>query len=463
MGDPENSLKISYGTLHATSLNPDRLISGNLSEIFSSFYIVWGWPLRIALTFIFLLLLGLHTVISQEIIKSIQFSGLEKTEETYLRYFIKSSENTRFDSLQVANDLQILYNLRLFSEVTLDISEYEEGKIIEFRCTELFTLLPIISFGGVSDNFWFQVGALDYNLIGRGHTFGGYYRFYDRHSFAFFLKAPFFFSEHWGLAVDFGKFSTLEPAYISGDVIEYRVDRWNFTSGIAYNFSIYDRLEVGGGYLYERYAKNNFPEFRILPVPTFREFSKYLIKLMLGNYYLNYNWQYVSGMANELNLESVTTAEYDDIFWKALNISRVFIRIGNKGNLGFRLRLGVSTNINSPFVPFVLDNYINVRGSGNRVSRGTAEITINSEYRHTILENYFYAVQGVVFMDMSAWRPAAGSFSQMFTDNYNVTFGGFGLRLFFKQFYNFIIRVDYGISVTGNKGRGFVFGAGQYF
>jgi hypothetical protein len=125
--------------------------------------------------------------------------------------------------------------------------------------------------------------------------------------------------------------------------------------------------------------------------------------------------------------------------------------------------LGVSTNKDSPFVPFVLDNYINVRGSGNRVSRGTAEITINSEYRHTLWEHDLGAMQGVVFMDMSAWRPAAGHFSDMFEDKNNVTFGGLGLRFYFRKFYNFIIRIDYGVSVTGNKGRGIVFGAGQYF
>jgi outer membrane protein assembly factor BamA len=419
--------------------------------------------LRIILTFIFVFLLSIHPLFPQSNIDKIIFKGLEKTDESYLRYFIKSEENTAFDSLKVDSDIQRLHNLRLFSEVSVQITHSERGKTIEFRCKELFTLLPIISFGGVSDNFWFQVGALDYNLTGRGHTFGGYYRYYDRHSFALFLKAPFLFSRHWGIVADFAKFSTLEPAHFTGGVVNYKVDRWNFTSSFVYNFSIYNRIEFGGGYLMESYTRNDFPQGRILPVAAYREFSKYLLQMMMGNDYLNYNYQYVSGFANDLNLESVTTIGYDDFFYKILNISRLFFRLGGEGNLGFRLRLGISTNKDSPFVPFVLDNYINVRGSGNRVSRGTAEMTINSEYRQTLYDNYLFAIQGVVFMDMSAWRPAAGSFSQMFTDNYNVTFGGFGLRLFFKQFYNFIIRVDYGISVTGNKGRGFVFGAGQYF
>jgi hypothetical protein len=351
----------------------------------------------------------------------------------------------------------------LFSDVTIDITESERGKMIEFHCPEMFTLLPIVSFGGVSDNFWYQVGAMDYNLLGRGYTLGGYYRYYDRHSFSVFLKAPHLFDKHWGASVDFAKFSTLEPAYFSGVVVDYRVDRWNFTTNIIYNFSIYNSFEFGGGYLLEHYSKNDFQRDIFSLLPAFREFSKYLLKFMVRNDYINYNYQYMKGFANELNLESITTAGYNDFFWKILNISKIFFRPFVHGNFAFRLRLGVSTNKDSPFVPFVLDNYINVRGSGNRVSRGTAEITINSEYRHTLWEHPFGAVQGVVFMDMSAWRPAAEHFSEMFKDKNNVTFGGLGVRFYFRRFYNFIIRVDYGLSVTGNKGRGIVFGAGQYF
>ena len=413
---------------------------------------------------IFIVILFLiYPLYSQTNIAKIYFIGIDKTEENYLRIFIKSTENTDYDSLQVERDIQSLHNLRLFSDVTVKITASEKGKIVEFHCPELFTLLPIISFGGVSDNFWYQVGAMDYNLFGRGYTLGGYYRYYDRHSFAIFLKAPHLFDKHWGATVDFNKFSTLEPAHFSGGAVDYRVDRWNFTANIIYNFSIYNSFEFGGGYLLERYSKNDFQQDISNLLPTFREFDKYLLKLMVRNDYINYYYQYITGFANDLNLESVTTGGYNDFFWKMLNISKIFFRPFVRGNFGIRLRLGVSTNKNSPFVPFVLDNYINVRGSGNRVSRGTAEITINSEYRHTFWEHGLGAVQGVVFMDMSAWRPAAGHFSEMFEDKNNVTFGGLGVRFYFRKFYNFIIRVDYGVSITGNKGRGMVFGAGQYF
>jgi outer membrane protein insertion porin family len=271
------------------------------------------------------------------------------------------------------------------------------------------------------------------------------------------------FNNHWGLSLDLAKFSTIEPAYFSEGVADYNLDHWNFLTLAIYNFSLNNRIEFGGGYLYERYDKNEARSGKFAPGPDVRDYNKALAKILFNNNYIDYYYQYLQGYSSELNLESVSTLGEYDLFWKVLNISKLFIRTGTTGNLAFRLRLGVSTNKDSPFVPFVLDNYINVRGSGNRASRGTAEMTINSEYRNTILEKDWGAVQGVVFMDMSAWRPAAGKFSQMFKDEYNVTFGGLGVRFYFRKFNNFIFRLDYGKSVTGNKGSGIVFGAGQYF
>ena len=403
------------------------------------------------------------TLLSQKIISKIKFNGIYKTNENYLQHFIEIKENSGIDSTTLKNDIQRLRNLLIFSDISFLISETKDSIIVTFNCVELRTLTPIVNFGGVTDNFWFQFGAMDYHWLGMGHTFGGYYRYYDRHSFALYMKAPYLFNKIWGLSLDVGKFSTIEPAYFSEGTADYNVDHWNFLGHAIYNIDLNHRLEFGGGYLYERYDKNEIRSGQFAPGPEFRDYHKILTKLVFNLNHIDYYYQYLSGYSNEINLENVSTLGEYDLFWKILNISKLFIRTGSSGNLALRTRLGISTNKDSPFVPFVLDNYINVRGSGNRASRGTAELTINAEYRHTLFEHHYGAVQGVIFSDMSAWRPAAGQFSEMFEDKYNVTFGGIGIRLYLKKFYNFILRLDYGQSVTGNKGKGFVFGAGQYF
>jgi len=417
---------------------------------------------RLIILTYFLIIIA-NSIFSQTNIVKIKFSEIEKTQESYLRCFIQSKENTPFDSTKVNNDAQRLRNLQIFKNVTYTVTDSSTGKIIEFRCPELFTLLPILNFGGVTDNFWFQIGAMDFNWTGKGYLLGGYYRYYDRHSFAVYLKAPYLFTKNLGLSADIAKFSTIEPAYFSESLAIYNVDHWNLIANLIYNLDFQNSIEFGGGYLYERYDKNEIRSGQSAPGPGFRDYHKILAKFLLRNKFINYNSQYLEGHSNELNLENVTTVGDYDLFWKILNISKLFFRPNSNGNLAFRLRLGVSTNKDSPFVPFVLDNYINVRGSGNRTSRGTAEITLNSEYRHTLLEFYWGAIQGVGFMDISAWRPASGKFSDMFTDKYNVTFGGLGVRFYFKKLNNFIFRMDYGKSLTGKKGSGIVFGAGQYF
>jgi hypothetical protein len=274
---------------------------------------------------------------------------------------------------------------------------------------------------------------------------------------------PYLFGKKWGFAPNIAKFSTIEPAYFAEGAADYNVDHWAFIAMGRYSFSQTTAVEFGGGYLYERYEKNEEHTGPDTPGPNLVDFDKYLLKLLIRHHHINYFYHYLNGFSNDMNLEHVTTSGEDEPFWKVLNISKLFLRSGKRGNWAFRSRIGFSTNKESPFVPFVLDNYITVRGSGNRVSRGTAEFTINSEYRHSIIEEEWGAVQGVAFIDMSAWRPAGGSLSEAFSAQNNVTFGGLGLRFHFRRLNNFVFRVDYGVSVTENKGRGIVFGAGQYF
>jgi outer membrane protein assembly factor BamA len=400
---------------------------------------------------------------SQTKIADIGFDGLEKTEESYLRIFISSEEGQKFDSLKVLDDVQQLRNLRLFLEVNLYVQNSPDGKIITFYCEELITLLPIINFGGVSENFWVQLGAVDNNWLGRGNTFGGYYRYYERHSFEVYLKSPYAFGYNWGISGNVSIFSTIEPAYFSGGKTYYNVDHLAFIALGRYNLSLKNAIEFGGGYLLERYEKNADRSTSDSPGPDLVDFDKYLFKILLDQDYINYYYHYLSGFSNGLNLETVKTKGETDMFWKVLNITKFFLRFGEKGNWAFRLRAGIATNKISPFVPFVLDNYINVRGSGNRVSRGTGELTLNLEYRHTFFDESWGVFQSVIFSDLSSWRPAGGSISDMLKGENIVSFLGLGVRFHIPKFNNFIFRLDYGWSLKDYRVKGFVIGVGQYF
>lgn len=171
----------------------------------------------------------------------------------------------------------------------------------------------------------------------------------------------------------------------------------------------------------------------------------------------------VSGIANELALETIYTEDSGDRFWKVENILRYFRAIGKKGNFALRFRGGIAQNENSPFVPFVLDSYLTVRGSGNRVARGTAELTLNIEHRHTLKQESWGALQAVGFADLSAWRPGGAALSEVLKKENTVSFVGLGTRLYLKNLNHLILRADFGISVTETRQNGIVIGLGQYF
>ena len=137
--------------------------------------------------------------------------------------------------------------------------------------------------------------------------------------------------------------------------------------------------------------------------------------------------------------------------------------IGKRGNVSLHNRFGISTNNNSPFSPFVLDGFINVRGIGNRISRGTAEFIVNAEYRHTVWDHKWLYLQTAAFADLGTLRQPGDLIVDMFNYNEMNLFLGGGLRIHSKLFYKVIFRVDYSVNPIQPNNHGLTFGVGQFF
>ena len=150
-------------------------------------------------------------------------------------------------------------------------------------------------------------------------------------------------------------------------------------------------------------------------------------------------------------------------FWIGFNDFTYFARVGKKGNWASRLRLGLSSNLDTPFAPFAVDNNLNIRGVGNTIDRGTAAIVLNTEYRHTLIDKDWFVLQSNVFVDGGSWRNPGGDFSDFGDDQNLRIYPGIGLRFIHKRIFNAIFRIDYGQGITTNSTRGVVFGIGQYF
>ncbi|MEP4533335.1 MAG: hypothetical protein ABJ004_09615 [Cyclobacteriaceae bacterium] len=390
-------------------------------------------------------------------ITGIAFSGLGKTRPDYLLGFVESAVGQPIDTARLQDDCQRLINLEMLSQVTFTIEQ--DGEVV-FHCKELYTLLPILNFGGINDNFWIQVGATEANLWGRGYKVYGYYQHYDCSSFAGNLSFDWINGSPWGVNLGLVKWSTLEPLYFSDGAVSYHYDNRTYGAEGIYHLNYWDKIAVGGSFFTETYRAVS----DLVPgAPAFAEKAKFLGKMRFEQNHVNYHNFYLDGWQNTLSLQGVHSFDSDPFFYIIINDFRFFKRISHRGNLAARFKAGLSKNEESPFAPFVLDSYVNIRGVGNRVDRGTGAMVLNLEYRQAVFEGSKVAVQTVVFSDLGTWRNPGGTL-QDFTDYDNFQlFVGAGFRFIQKKIFNAIFRLDYGCDVKDVKKNGVVLGLGQYF
>jgi hypothetical protein len=275
---------------------------------------------------------------------------------------------------------------------------------------------------------------------------------------------PYLFGRHWGLAYAVDRLATTEPAFFGARTVPYDVTRVSTTVLLRYDLlhtlgtGRTSAVEFGGGGLWEHYERQA-PG----PGPLDQRFRKYLLKARFVHRRLGYDYHEQTGVANTTKLQTIKTGDDPFDYWTFLNVFRGYVRPFPNVNWAVRLRTGLATNRQSPFVPFVLDNYVNVRGAGNTVARGTAELTLNVEHRHTVAHWSWGAVQGVGFVDLSAWRPGGASLEALFRSENVVALGGLGLRLHLRRVYPLTLRVDYGVNPLRPEQRGPVLGIGQFF
>lgn len=393
------------------------------------------------------------------VVESISIIGLSKTKEDHIRQYLNLQQGDKLDSVVLEANRQRLANLEILGDVQYRVYTTSSKATVEFHCKELSTLLPIFNFGGLRDNFWFRVGASESNLMGMGKKLTAFYQYYDRSSVFVNYSVPRMPNSRFGYNASVIRWATLEPLYFDEGVEFYDYD--NNTYGISgiYHFDFNNNIEIGGAYFEEHFFKKSSTTFG----PSDVRKQKLLGKIIFKTQYIKYQYFYLQGWDNTFNFETVATRNEDVPFYIVYNDTRFFKRIGIKANIGVRFRTGLSTNNDSPFAPFVLDSYINIRGSGNKVNRGTGTLIMNMEYRYTLIDKKSIALQGVVFSDIGSWRLPGGDFNDFLDMDNLKTFVGGGARLIYKKAYNAILRIDYGVNVQYEEERGFVLGLGQYF
>lgn len=394
-------------------------------------------------------------------IQNVQFHGLKKTNETLLFKHLKQVAGTTYDSVQVQCDRQNLYNLGYFVRVTDSLETINQTVILHYTCEEVISLLPILLAGSVGDNSFIKVGIQNLNLWGRGGVLKIAYQYQNGHSYFFNTTIPYVLKSNFGIGIDAKQFTSIEPVFIANKREAYDFENESIQVMGFYEFKLFHRLYFKGLYQHEVYSKMESNESPLFPEKM--ENNGFGWRLLHEYANTNFFGSIVEGFKftnyiQTLYLENTTTP-----FYQFVSESAYYKRISTSGDLALRFKFGLTSNHLGYFSPFTLDSYLNIRGVGNIVDRGTGQIVLNMEYRHIVKHTNFGCWQLVGFIDSGTWRHPYGDYTDFLNHQNLKVFQGFGGRVFIKKLSDLVIRVDFGYDIGNIRNNGFVFGFGQYF
>ncbi|MEO9569658.1 MAG: outer membrane protein assembly factor [Polaribacter sp.] len=418
---------------------------------------------------IFFLLLSLSTLVfSQEkIILDVKIKGTEKINKSFVFKLLETKKGNILDSLTIEKDIILLKRLPAVSHVYYQVFHSHGNKYNVFiNVEENYTIIPEVNIWTTTNHkFSYKLGLYDYNFLGSNITLGGFYQNNGFDSYGINFKAPNLFSKKWGLAANHQNWKSEEPLYFGDKTANYLYNNVSFEVLGLYQINLKNQLNFGVNFFNEKYqylSGATDPS-----VPQNLDLDKTLLKLLYIYDDLDYHFQYINGFKSVLYTQFVTSNNpFQKDFFITWNDFFYYKRIADKGNWANRIRFGLSSNEQTPFAPFALDNNVNLRGVGILVDRGTGSLVWNTEYRHTILDKDWLAIQTNLFSDIGSWRNPGGELNDFFESKNLMVYSGFGLRFISKKIYNATFRVDYGFRLSNNPNQskgGLVFGIGQYF
>lgn len=397
-------------------------------------------------------------------VQHIAIQGTKRTKPLFLKNIIELREGVVLDSTVLDSDITLLKRLPSISNANYSVFPIEKGRYkVVYKIEENFTLIPFANlFSSSNDDFAFKVGLQEFNVLGRNITLGGFYQYDIFHSYGIALRAPYLFGKKMGISINYQDFTTQEPVFFENATADYRYGNRGTEIMGLYQFNLKNRIEIGASKFAETYQYLQGATSE--DVPQELKVKKYLIKLIYSFESVAYFYHYLEGFRSTLNFQIVGSSDSNlPGFLIGFNDFVYFRRIGERGNWANRIRLGLASNMSTPFAPFTVDNNLNIRGVGNRIDRGTGAIVFNTEYRYTLMDINWFVLQGNLFVDGGSWRNPGGDLGD-FAEKKNIRiYPGVGLRIIHKRIFNAIFRIDYGYGITKDASHGIVFGIGQFF
>ena len=417
---------------------------------------------------IIVLSVGFAAQTQNQIISEVNIEGNKRTKTKFLKRLAFVKEGNSLDSLRIASDVRRFKLLPSVASASFELRKADDdGYVLTYTVVENFAIIPGLKVSqDNNDDFAYRVSIFDFNFLGQNQIVGGFYSKNVFDSFGFYWEAPNLFTRKVGIGVNYQNNVLQEPIFFEDQRnVNYKYDSKAVEFRFMYEHNFHNRFEFGLNLADEAYdylegdLPENFPEQ--LDVNRTSVIAEYEYNNITNEY------QYVDGFRSIFTSSFTLASKGDNDLLRNFFIGRndfeYFKRLGTNGNWANRLRLGYATNDTTPFAPFALDNQINIRGVGNTIDRGTASIVLNTEYRHTLLEKGWFAMQSNLFVDAGTWQVPGGNLGDLMSGNNASLFSGLGLRFIHKRIFNAVLRIDYGISLSEKGNNGIVFGIGQYF
>lgn len=397
-------------------------------------------------------------------ISSIEITGAHKVDKDFIlnRITTKLHGTTSWDQLNL--DQLRLNRLHGIQHNVVELDTLRDGSLrVRYDIVGQKTVKPFIGIGRVKGNFWFQIGAAEYNLNHKNQTLFGYFQSQDgRPNVKLYFENPHYRGRAWGYNINAFHNASIEPLLFENSTVNYRYDLTGLGLGGINHFGLLDRFQYSMTIFHERFRRVSDIE-EVQEGPPILSQLKLLSSVGYIHDKVNFDFFYRRGFQHQILLQSVNTIGEDLPFINVSYEGRHYWRPSRSTNIAGQIRIGISTNHETPFAPFVLDSDFNLRGVSNRIDRTTAQFVINIELRQTLFHNPSIAVQLVGFSDSGSWRTPGRDLNVLIEKENFRSFIGAGARVILTKVFDSVLRLDYGVDVFDKETHGMVLGFGQFF
>lgn len=406
-------------------------------------------------------------------ISKIQFTGNNKTAEDVLHSVISLHVGEEDNPKNIANAVQELKNTTVFRDVTATTKPNDKGSgsVVTFNVVEKWTIIPYFQAGSGGGSSYLILGALDTNFLGRLYKATAQAGMINNKPAIgvgfendYTGGTPLITSITAIYMQNYYKYYALNSA----DIAQYA----SFTSVQVNPLALWrfnDDLQVGGGFLYSAtqdinsdltQGDKNTNTAHHAPDPN--SFSTVAAQGVVKLGVINYDDLSQDGVL----LQSTTTSTGDlyknsqKDYSQFDNVVTAFFRLPRHSNSYFAARVASGHQTSDNLLrQYRVGGLSSVRGFIDGQFVGKDQLYANAEYRATVWQGNYVAVQPAVFFD---YGTTGQTFGQMF-DHLPATSVGAGLRVPLIRVNGIVLRLDYAVATSPFKASGASMGIAQFF